>query len=382
VALGLAPAGGHLSRFGCGHAATAGSIIPAPVATGSCCRRPTIEQKRSEPNEPWREASCKPDVDVCTRSGRLMVRVEKIALGDWLKSAAAGQVIHWCPNPGNAGDSLIAVATENLFRQKRINFRIIGDPESFDSKGKFVCYGGGGNLISRYKRGKQFVQKHHESAARLVILPHTVDNNEDLLGKFSSRVTIICRELVSYAHCRAAARDADVLAADDIALSLHPPYVSRRQLFLSALAAPRAYRMYRRGFRDCVKKGQGETVLVAWRGDSEQHPSRKEPSQTDLSNIFSPKAKRHSLDRFRLSAYFFLQSISRFSLVRTDRLHVAIGAALLGKKVELYSNSYFKNRAVYEFSLKSFSNVRFVDFDQTAAEGARMGVTGDREGAG
>jgi exopolysaccharide biosynthesis predicted pyruvyltransferase EpsI len=296
------------------------------------------------------------------------MQVEKIALGDWLKSAAAGQVIHWYPNPGNAGDSLIAVGTEYLFRQKRINFRIIGDVGSFDSRGKFVCYGGGGNLVSRYKKAKQFLDKHHDSAARLVILPHTVDDNEDLLGKFSPRVTIICRELVSYAHCRAAAPNAEVLAADDVALSLDPQFASGWQLISSALAAPRVYRSYRRSFRDFIEKRQAETVLVAWRGDSEQSPLRKEPAEGDLSNTFSPKAKRHTLERFRLSAHFFLQSINRFSSVRTDRLHVAIGAALLGKNVDLYSNDYFKNRAVYDFSLKSFPNVRFVHLDAHAQE--------------
>lgn len=46
--------------------------------------------------------------------------------------------------------------------------------------------------------------------------------------------------------------------------------------------------------------------------------------------------------------------------MRTDRLHVAIAGALLGKSVELHANSYFKNRAVYQFSLRSFPSVRFV----------------------
>jgi exopolysaccharide biosynthesis predicted pyruvyltransferase EpsI len=187
------------------------------------------------------------------------------------------------------------------------------------------------------------------------------------LAKFSSRVTIICRELVSFAHCRAAAPNAEVLTAGDIALSLDPHHVSGWGLISSALAAPRAYLEYRRIFRNFAERIQPETVLVAWRSDGEQHPSRKEPPQGDLSKMFGlnavdGSAKRRALHYFTLSAYFFLQSIDQFSLVRTDRLHLAIGASLLGKQVELYSNDYFKNRAVYDFSLKSFPNVRFVDW--------------------
>jgi exopolysaccharide biosynthesis predicted pyruvyltransferase EpsI len=305
------------------------------------------------------------------------MQVEKIAVGDWLKLTAGGQLVHWCPNPGNAGDSLIAVATEHLFRKEGINFLRIRDANSFDSKGKFVCYSGGGNLVSHYSHATSFLEKHHDSAARLVILPHTIEGNEDLLEKFSSRVTIICRELVSYAHCRAAASRAEVFAADDVALSLDTQYVSGWQLISSALAAPRAYLSYRRIFRDFAKEIQLESVLVAWRGDCEQHPSRIEPPQADLSKMFNFKAiggkgSPRSLHVLRLSAYFFLRSIDRFSHVRTDRLHLAIAAALLGKDVELYSNDYFKNRAVYDFSLKSFPKIRFVNWNEAVSGRKRV----------
>jgi exopolysaccharide biosynthesis predicted pyruvyltransferase EpsI len=306
----------------------------------------------------------KPSANFHLRTDKALVMfVEKVVLGDWLKSEAAGQVIYWCPNPGNAGDALIAVATEDLFRQKGIDFRVITDPGGFNSQDKFVCYGGGGNLVPPYVRGRQFLEKHHESAARLVILPHTVAANEDLLARFSSRVTIICRELISYSHCRAAAVDADVLAADDVALSLNIQRTVSCQLIFSALTELRIFRFYRRLFRDLEKRSAAHTVLEAWRDDGERHPSRTQPSKSDLAKIFSPQGKLHKLGRYRLSAHFFLRAIDRFTLVRTDRLHLAIGAALLGKKVELHSNRYFKNRAVYDFSLRLLPNVRFVDLN-------------------
>jgi exopolysaccharide biosynthesis predicted pyruvyltransferase EpsI len=58
----------------------------------------------------------------------------------------------------------------------------------------------------------------------------------------------------------------------------------------------------------------------------------------------------------------FIKLIEGSNRVYTDRLHVAIPAAILGKDTVLYSNSYYKNKGVFEFSLKAhFPNLKFVD---------------------
>jgi len=51
-------------------------------------------------------------------------------------------------------------------------------------------------------------------------------------------------------------------------------------------------------------------------------------------------------------ALHVLRYLDLYDDVRTNRLLLAIGAGLLGKRVEFHPNSYFKNRAVYEFSLR------------------------------
>lgn len=43
--------------------------------------------------------------------------------------------------------------------------------------------------------------------------------------------------------------------------------------------------------------------------------------------------------------------LEEYKVVNTDRLHVAILASLLGKEVNFYPNSYYKNEAVYNYSL-------------------------------
>jgi exopolysaccharide biosynthesis predicted pyruvyltransferase EpsI len=49
------------------------------------------------------------------------------------------------------------------------------------------------------------------------------------------------------------------------------------------------------------------------------------------------------------------------SVVVTDRLHVAIPAALLGTPVELMDSGYHKLRGVYERSLADLPHVHLVD---------------------
>ena len=56
----------------------------------------------------------------------------------------------------------------------------------------------------------------------------------------------------------------------------------------------------------------------------------------------------------------FLEAIARFETVHTNRLHVSIAAAMMGRRVHLYANSYFKNKAIHETSLSAaFPNLSF-----------------------
>ncbi len=41
--------------------------------------------------------------------------------------------------------------------------------------------------------------------------------------------------------------------------------------------------------------------------------------------------------------------LSKYEVINTNRLHIAIVGSMLNKKVNFYNNSYYKNRAVYEY---------------------------------
>ena len=60
----------------------------------------------------------------------------------------------------------------------------------------------------------------------------------------------------------------------------------------------------------------------------------------------------------------YVETIANSSEVYTDRLHVAILAAILNKETYLLPNSYHKNKSAYGFSLKRFPNVNFIDTNE------------------
>ena len=97
--------------------------------------------------------------------------------------------------------------------------------------------------------------------------------------------------------------------------------------------------------------------------------------RTDKESNSTLKVKRLLINDFSLVASFgaglyseslytsnqFLKLIDFYEEIYTDRLHVAIGACLLGKKVIVYNNGYYKCKGVYEQSMKNFPNVKFVE---------------------
>lgn len=287
-----------------------------------------------------------------------------------------GSQVFYCPNPGNGGDSLIALATFQLFEKLEIRTRFVEWDEDVDLADQVVIYAGGGNLVGLYPQARSFFKRHHRRAKRLILLPSTVWKNEDLLESMESNVDLICRERISYEHVLRTARRANVHLMDDAAFNLDVGAVmaarvpsiwwmairsAARELFgraapgdVTARTAARCLKARSRsaaGWR--LPKGN---VLNAFRTDREK-PDRPLPEDNiDLSRVFA--LGTHSRTAAEYASHRFLSVIDRFDRVRTDRLHVCIGGALLGKEVEFYPNSYFKNEAVFEFSLRDrFPNV-------------------------
>ena len=93
-------------------------------------------------------------------------------------------------------------------------------------------------------------------------------------------------------------------------------------------------------------KGAGIGEVNCFRTDSESAGKMIPERNFDISDMGGDAHKTVILD-----------VVKNFESVNTDRLHVGVAGALLGKQVLLFVNNYHKNRSVFEYSLKRFPNV-------------------------
>ena len=278
-------------------------------------------------------------------------------------SALPKEEILYVPNPGNAGDALIASATFQVFNKLNVTYRVIDiNCPLEETRGRVVVYGGGGNLIDLYQNASIFVKRHHQVANKLIILPQTIRGHIDLLGELGGNVDIFCREDASFEFVTKYAPNSHVFQMEDMALSLDVNEILNRgalnyaPIFLSKkLAFKNAKRNIRTSWHG-IRNIAHPKSLNAFRQDVEGTNIQIPFSNIDVSHVLSPQAMTEEwADE---SSFRTLEFLRRFDVVRTNRLHICISSLLLGKRVEFYDNSYGKNRNVYEFSLKNrFDNL-------------------------
>ena len=268
---------------------------------------------------------------------------------DFLHQFRGRRIFYW-PNPGNGGDSLIAAATYEAFDRTDIEIDLAGFDANVD--GKVVVLAGGGNLVPYYDDMRKALNYCLRGAARIVVLPHTVRGHEELLARLDERCTLFVRDRESLDHVKSANPAVDVRLAHDMAFHLDAhSFLAREELI-------------REGEPILVEKlgqcGLSMEQLSHWasvdmmRLDSESAQADPE-SDVDISDLFMMGVNP---DEAPVAAWCFLRAISLANHVNTDRLHVGIGAALLGVPCTLRNNSYGKNSAVYEHSLKALPGIR------------------------
>ena len=269
-----------------------------------------------------------------------------------LQSDSGGGAVAYCPNPGNAGDALIAQATFQMFQTCGLHYQLI-DPQRFTPQDEVVIYGGGGNLCRYYGDARAFIQRIHRAARKLIILPHTIEGNEDLLAALGRHVDIICRDTISYQHVQRHTTQANVYLADDMAFSLQSKAVLRARLrrpwHYVLPGAPRNDRdaiwAYLRTWSVVRRTG----ILHAFRTDCEATATQLPKDNYDLSVAFAyGTAATYPV---LLACVHLLRLVGACRQVQTDRLHIAIAGALLGREVFFYANNYYKNQAIYDLSI-------------------------------
>jgi len=208
---------------------------------------------------------------------------------------------------GNVGDQLIDIAAEQLLRDFRISFRIIR-PEELDRGALYhpvdaIVVSGGGNMGSMYPVTQRQRREALSLGAPVTILPQTfTDANEDT----SAFAKIFVRERGSLKLAPGS------ILAPDLALGLRPPWDD---------------------------EGMEAHTGVWLRNDRERKVTDPGMSLGD------PVAISRSIEDY-------IGLASKFEHIVTDRLHFAVAGLLIGRRVTLLPNSYFKNRSMYETWLR------------------------------
>ena len=108
-----------------------------------------------------------------------------------------------------------------------------------------VIFAGGGNFVPLYDYIRKGILKHNQTAEELIVLPHTIRGNEDLLWGLDKKVTLFCREVASYEHCLRHAKQANVVLAHDMAFHAN---------VMELLSDPNAQREFRSDYEARVAR--------------------------------------------------------------------------------------------------------------------------------
>lgn len=264
----------------------------------------------------------------------------------------AGEEVLFYPNPGNAGDSLIAMGEYEAFRRAGVKVRII-DIGS-DVTGRSVFVGGGGNLVPLYRSVHDALSNYLGKARRIVILPHTIRGHEPLLARMDETCTVFCRDPESLAHVSAHAPRAQALPGHDMAL-----HVDAEALLADPKLKARALPRFAERFvlADVAAEQLPLLPVVHFLRTDDEAAGPDGGTDADISALFDFGV---GPDNAPVAAWCLLHAVQSARRIRTDRLHVGIAAALLGKPCELLDNSYGKNRAVHAHSLSELTHVRLI----------------------
>ncbi len=216
--------------------------------------------------------------------------------------------IFYQKNSGNAGDGLIDYSFQQILPKD-----IIIQPQIDNAN--YLIYGGGGNLIPLYEDCRNFILKNKDK--QIIICPQTIRGNEDILC--FPNIYFFCRDKISFDHVHKFTTN--VCLDIDVAMRCKPPIIN------------------------IIPNG----ILYCFRNDHEK------------SLIFIPFENQDiSIWGTHDSKSFLLYEVSKYSLIHTNRLHVAIAGWLLKIKTYLYDNSYGKNKAVYDTWDQLKSHITFI----------------------
>jgi hypothetical protein len=219
---------------------------------------------------------------------------------------------------GNLGDELIYAGTRQLLAGLDYREESIRDLQNVS--GHTALIAGSGGWCRPFHDMPPLLPMVEQRFESVIVLPSSFDISEETVAAAlrKTNALVFARELESYRQIQALCK-ADI--AHDCAFLFD-------------------YERYRR-------KGAG--ILNAFRADAQSQEVRLPEDNIDISLVCS------SLEEW-------LSTLSKYEIVRTNRAHVMIAAAMLGKRVEYKSSGYHKVPGIARYALQGYPVARIPEF--------------------
>jgi exopolysaccharide biosynthesis predicted pyruvyltransferase EpsI len=236
---------------------------------------------------------------------------------------------------GNIGDHLIYAGARQLLSGVQYKERSVLHLQGV--RGHTAILSGGGGWCGTYHDVPFYLPQVEKRFERVIVFPTSFDTSIGIVKKIlsGSKAIIFARERESYRQIR--------------------------DLCNSDIAHDSAFFF---DYRPFIRPGLG--VLNAYREDREAVGYKVPKDNNDISLTCE------SLDEW-------LWEIARHAVIRTDRAHVTLAAALLGKRVEYRSSNYHKVPGIVEFGLKGFPVFRMDNPSDVASALERMKESSNRD---
>ena len=267
---------------------------------------------------------------------------------------------------GNNGDELIYKGLDKKLRDIKIEYEEIKYRESklsrkisrinekigtnlrevnISKKTDLILIHGGANINDYWGQGTRLLRNlilHYD--VPIAVAPQTFyftkTNISEILKKAKQEVHLFCREETSYILLEKLQLpdNIKIYLSDDTAF-----YLSKED-----------FTYLNRG------NGNKDYALLCFRGDKESKVSLG-VNETFKEIFVDLNIEIINEGDISINQSFedFVKIIAGAKIVVTDRLHVGILSSILEKPTLLLPNSYFKNKAVYEYSLKYFPATTF-----------------------
>ena len=279
---------------------------------------------------------------------------------------------YFLPNRGNLGDMAIATACYKFFDLLNLEYNVIDMTkyEQYIELPVNIVYGGGGLFTKYYRQYYQEILEIFKSKKlqKVIVLPASFYECDDVLEVFDERFTVFCREKQSYNYCLSKNNKAQFILADDMALSLNVKFTESKTKIcnnvvkISQSQKKELKKLYK--YYTCIvckyngALRKSNNIGCFFRTDKEAiiDENKRKISLIDLSLIANSFCADKSFTYIMIKLFF--KVLNSYGFIVTDRLHIGICAALLNKKVYILDNKYKKLSNVLENSMSKYPNVK------------------------